>query len=158
MDDSRPREATPEVPLRRPDGTPLVSPSTIRAALAIADGVFSRDGRGPPPDRMTWLERELEDYLARAGGTARLMLSCMIWLVTLVAPLLLGRAALLGSLSTVDKVRALTKLEERFGEPLLAVKAMLCLMYYEHPEAAREVGFDGNCLVPRTTGGTGGSS
>ena len=99
----------------------------------------------------------LQRYLARAGVTARLMLSFMVWLVTLVAPLFIGRLSLLGSLSTAEKVRALARLEARFGEPLLAGKAMLCLMYYGHPDAAREVGFDGECLVPRGPGRPGGA-
>ena len=73
----------------------------------------------------------------------------MVRLVSLLAPFFIGRLATLGSLSVPERIRALTRLEERFGEPLLAVKAMLCLLYYEHPDAAREVGFDGQCLVPR---------
>jgi hypothetical protein len=47
-----------------------------------------------------------------------------------------------------DRIRALLRLEHRAGEPLIAVKATLCLLYYEHEDAAREVAFDGACLVP----------
>ena len=72
----------------------------------------------------------------------------MVLLVSRLAPLFIGRVVTLGALSLPDRIRALTRLEERFGEPLLAVKAMLCLVYYEHPDAAREVGFDGQCLIP----------
>ncbi len=136
-------------PLRHPDGRPLVSPRTVRGALAIADGVFSRGGRGLPPERAAWLAREIEDYLSRGSVAARLMLSAMIALVSLVAPLMIARLGPLGRLATSDKARALERLEARFGEPLLAVKAMLCLLYYEHADAAREVGFDGECLLPR---------
>jgi hypothetical protein len=73
----------------------------------------------------------------------------MIWLVTLLSPLLAGRLRLLPALPLELRISALGTLERRFGEPLLAVKAMLCLLYYEHPGAARDVGFDGQCLLPR---------
>jgi len=47
-----------------------------------------------------------------------------------------------------DRSHALEKMESsRFALPLLAVKAMLCIIYYEHPDAAREIGFDGACLL-----------
>jgi len=137
-----------QVPLRHPDGSAIASPSTVRAAVAIAEAVFARNMMPPPADRIAFLAREIEDFLARSGVRARLMLSAMVWLVTVVAPLLIGRVALLGSLPLGVRVRALTRLEERFGDPLLAVKAILCLIYYEHPDAAREVGFDGACLLP----------
>jgi hypothetical protein len=137
------------VPLRRADGTPIARPATIRAASAIAEAVFARDGRPPAAERIAWLEREFEDFLARSGPRSRFVLSLMVRLVSLLAPLFIGRMATLGALSVPDRVRALTRLEKRFGEPLLAVKAMLCLLYYEHPDAAAEVGVDGQCFLPR---------
>jgi len=100
---------------------------------------------------MEWMGRETEDFLARCGGQSRFFFSLMVWLVSLAAPLLSGRFALLGSLHLEDRVLALENLERRFAEPLLAVKAILCLIYYEHPEAGREVGFDGECHVPGST-------
>ena len=78
------------------------------------------------------------------------MLSAMIWLVTFAAPLFIGKLGTLGALRHPDRLRALTALERRFGEPLVAVKAILSLIYYEHPDAAREIGFDGECRLPRT--------
>jgi hypothetical protein len=137
------------VPLRKADGSPIVRHATVRALVAIAEAVFARDGSPPSTDRIAWIEREIEDFLARAGARSRLMFSFMVWLTTLLAPLLSGHFALLGSLPVAERVRALSRLEKRFGEPLLAVKAILCLIYYEHPDAARDVGFDGQCLVPR---------
>jgi hypothetical protein len=137
------------VPLRRPDGSPIVGRATIRAATALAEAVFARGGEPPSRDRIAWLERELEDFLARSGRRSRLLLSFLVRFVAFLAPLFIGRIATLRSLSIADRVRALSRLERKFGEPLLAVKAMLCLLYYEHPDAAREVGFDGRGLVPR---------
>jgi hypothetical protein len=135
-------------PLRLPSGKPIAGPRTVGAAVAIASALFARGGVPPPPERLAYLEREVEDFLARAGTQARLMLSFMIWVVALGAPLFIGRIGTLSGLSGPDRIRALERLERRFGEPLIAVKAILCLLYYEHPDSAREVGFDDKCLLP----------
>ena len=136
------------VPLRGPNGERLVAARTVQGAIAIASAVFATDAAAVSPERLSYLEREFEDFLARSGPRARLMLSSMIWLVVLVAPLLIGKLGPLGALSPGDRMRALDRLERGFGEPLVAVKAILCLLYYEHPDAAREVGFDGECRLP----------
>ncbi|HEX3598360.1 MAG TPA: hypothetical protein VHU80_24800 [Polyangiaceae bacterium] len=137
------------VPLRASNGVRIVGARTVSAAVAIASAVFGRDGQPPPAERLTYLEREIEDFLARSGPRARTMLSFMIWVVALVGPWLVGKLGPLGRLSQKERVRALSRLERRFGEPLIAVKAILCLLYYEHPDAARDVGFDGECHLPR---------
>ncbi|HEX7668767.1 MAG TPA: hypothetical protein VF395_04250 [Polyangiaceae bacterium] len=129
-----------------------MSQGTIRAASAIAEAVFARGGVRPARERLGWLERELEDFLARSGPRSRLALTIMVHVVSRVAPLFIGHFSALGALPVPERIRALERLEKRFGEPLLAVKALLCLLYYEHPDAAREVGFDGKSLVPPKQG------
>jgi hypothetical protein len=124
----------------------------MRAVIAIAEAVFSRDGAPPAAERLSWIEREMEDFLSRAGFRSRLMISFMVWLTTLIAPLLAGKVTPLYDMPLAERVRALELLERRFAEPLLAVKALLCLVYYEHPDAARDVGFDGECLLPGRSG------
>jgi choline dehydrogenase-like flavoprotein len=119
----------------------------VKAAVAIAEAIFSRGSQPPPEDRLAWIASEVEDFVGRSGVRAGFVLTVLIWVVTLLAPLLSGRLALLGSLPLEQRLRALERLEKRLGAPLLAVKAMLCLVYYEHHEAAAEVGFDGHCLV-----------
>jgi hypothetical protein len=120
--------------------------STVEAALAIAEALFSTNGEPPPADRLAWLAGELGDFLERAGSRSRGLLGVTIWAVTFLAPLMIGRFERLGALALRDRERALSRLEKSFGEPLLAVKALLCLLYYEHPDAARGIGFDGHCL------------
>jgi hypothetical protein len=102
--------------------------------------VFARNGHAPPEDRLSWLDGELEDFLARAGTRSRVMLTFSLWLVAVAAPLAFRRWARLEALPVADRVAALAALERALPEPLLAVKALLCLIYYEHPDAAREVG------------------
>ena len=134
---------------RREQGLPLVARSTVLDAVAVAEALFARGDRAPPPERIAWIEHEFEDFLARSGAGARRMLGLLLWIVSVLAPLLAGRFGLLRGLPVGDRVRALSTLERRWGAPLLAVKAILSLIYYEHPDAAREVGFDGACLSPR---------
>jgi hypothetical protein len=143
--------ALEHVPLRRRDGAPIVRPATVHTTVAIAEAVFSRNGEPPAQDRLAWVGREIEDFLARCGAESRFFFSLMVWVTSVLAPLFIGRMPGLVRLSLRDRVRALATLERRFGEPLLAVKAMLCLVYYEHPDAAAAVGFDGQCLLPRST-------
>lgn len=148
------RRSADAVPLRRANGVPIVWAPTIRAIRAIAEAIFSRNDTPPPAERLGFVEREFEDFLARCGAQGRLSLSAMIWLVTWLAPLLSFRLSPLWAIPLVERVRVLSKLERRFGEPLLAVKAILCLIYYEHPDSGRDVGYDGQCLLPRTKGAT----
>jgi hypothetical protein len=123
--------------------------TTASAAVAIGSAIFARGDAGPPPERLEYLGREIDDFLRHCGPRARAMLTFLVWLVVLAAPLCIGKLGSLASLSPADRVRALDRLERRFGEPLFAIKAVICLIYYEHPDAAREIGFDGECLLPR---------
>jgi hypothetical protein len=78
----------------------------------------------------------------RSGGSYRLLL----WAVTWLAPLTILRPGPLWRLGISDRVQALKKME---GSPaaslVLAMKAVLCLIYYEHPEAVRETGYELAC-------------
>lgn len=143
-------------PLRRLDGSPIVSPRLIARARVVAEALFSTANGPPPASRLDWLCIEAEDFLARAGARSRFVVGLALFVVGLLAPLMLWRLAPLGRLTVRDRARALQRLEDRFGAPVLAVKAMLSILYYEHPDAAREVGFDGACLksaaVPQLPG------
>lgn len=134
-------------PLRKADGSSVVSTRCIAALRAIAEAIFATETGPPPADRLAWLCVEVEDFLARAGSNTRLVVRLAVFAVSVLAPLLLLRFATLKRLPPSERVRALTRLENsRFSSPVLAVKALLCMLYYEHPDAACEVGFDGQCL------------
>jgi hypothetical protein len=119
----------------------------IRRARAIAEAVFLQANGPAPSERLDWLALELEDFLARSGAQTRVVFRLSLFVVGLLAPLSIGRFRSLASLPLHERARALSSLEDRFGPPILAVKALLCVLYYEHPDAAREVGFDGSCLL-----------
>jgi hypothetical protein len=123
------------------------TPGTLRAARAIAEAIFATESGPPPADRLDWLMRELDDFLGRAGGRARVLLGLSIFAVSWLAPLLSFKVRPLRTLALPARIDALERLERsRAAMPLLAIKAILSVLYYEHPDAAREIGFDGACL------------
>jgi len=121
-----------------------VTTSTLHRLRAVAEAVFA-DEKGPPaPARLDWVMAELEDFLTRAGGRAALVLRAALLAVTVLAPLLVWSLPPLSRLPVARRVRALQRMEASFASAaVLAVKAFLCVLYYEHPEVQREVGFVG---------------
>jgi hypothetical protein len=136
-------------PTRREVGRPVVGAATLGRIRLIAESLFSTEAGPPSLDRLDWLVHEMDDFLGRSGTQTRWTFSIMVFVVTALAPLFIGRLRTLPHVERPDRVAALQAMERRFGEPLLAVKAILCLVYYEHPDAAREIGFDGACLLPK---------
>lgn len=116
----------------------------LRDARVFAEALFAGAGGAPPRDRIDWLMRELEDFVEQAGPRVRLILVGGLLTASWAAPPLAGKAPPLARLSLADRVRALDALEHTpAGLPLLAVKAILCILYYEHPDALREAGVIG---------------
>ncbi len=115
----------------------------------MAETLFATPtGAPPPPERLDWLVAELDDLVARASGRAAMLLRLSLLTLSLAAPLLARRRPPLGRLPVAARAAALRRIE---GSPLVgalfAVKAMLSICYYEHPEAAGEAGYDGLCLA-----------
>jgi len=119
---------------------------SLRTARAVAEALFSSEQGPPPHARLDWLTRDVDDFVAHAGSRARLLFRLSLFVVALVAPLLIGRLTRLSRLTVDERAEALDRFERSpVGPALLAVKAILCVLYYEHPDAAREIGFDGSC-------------
>lgn len=135
-----------------------LGPWAERATRAVVEAVFARRGdtgelEPPPSDRVAWVCGEIDDFLARSSGRSYALVLLSLFAVSVVAPLFVRRLGTLASLATRDRVHALERFEaSSFAPALLAVKALVCVHYYEHPEAAREVGFDGACLVNGSQG------
>ena len=119
-----------------------------RALRAIAEAVFSGPSGPPPPARLDWLLDDLDDFFSRSGGRARGVSRLMIRLVSLLAPLMVWRPWPFHRLSLDTRIRALARLEDSvLSAPILALKAMLCIVWYEHPDTAAAVGFHQTCLL-----------
>lgn len=119
-----------------------------RALWAVAEALFATEQGSPPPARLAWLCAEVHDVLAHIGARARRTFRLALWALTWLAPLVVLRLPPLGRLPVRDRVRALERFERGLlpqSAAVLAVKAIVCILYFEHPDAAREIGFDGRC-------------
>jgi hypothetical protein len=132
------------------EALPGVLPPALLARLrSIAEAIFFGPRGAPPPARLDWLVAEAADFLTRAGARSRLVIRLSVFMVWVLAPLRIGRLRPLSRLPLPERVRALDHLERsRANPPLLAVKAFLSLLYYEHPDSQLEVGFDAGCAAP----------
>ena len=137
-----------DAPLRNDDGRPIVSSRLLARARAVSEALFLTVEGPPPADRITWLVNELEDFLARAGARTRFVIGLAMLAVAVLAPLASFRLRSLASMDVEERARVLERLENVFGPPVLAVKALLCVLYYEHPDAQRHIGFDTECHLP----------
>jgi hypothetical protein len=123
----------------RPSGKP--TPRSVDTMMAIAEAVFAGEQGAPPRHRIDWLRREYIDLMSRASGRGRFYFWAGALVVSIVAPLLHGTLRPFRRLSLADRIAALTKFEANvLGSILIALRAILCLLWYEHPEVAREVG------------------
>lgn len=115
---------------------------------AFAEAFFSRDGTAPPAARLDWFVADLADLLGHAGGRARFVIrACLSTITWLVPPLLMGRLARFGSLSVPERIEALERTERSPAAlALFALRAITSLVYYEHPDASREIGWDQGCM------------
>jgi hypothetical protein len=124
-----------------------VSPSTQRAAAAVAEALFSSGDGKVDVARLEWVVADLADYMARAPGRARMLLTLGLFVLTWVAPLLVWRFGPLASLDLDLRVRALERIEQTIlGPAALAMKAMLCMIWFEHDDTRRETRTEATCL------------
>jgi len=83
------------------------------------------------------------------GGLGVFALRLGLFSLTWVAPLFVFSLPPLRRLSVEKRIVALERFERSpLGVLFYALKAMLCMMYFEHPEAAHEVKFDGQGRRP----------
>lgn len=118
---------------------------------AIAEAMFASASGPPPAERIDWLVADYLDFVRAAGVRPRLLLGSALRAVTWVAPLAVGRRPPLGRLGVADRCRALERTEgSALGLAVLALEAILCIIYFEHPDAQRDIGVDTSCLGERS--------
>lgn len=116
----------------------------------MAECLYVSESGPPPPARLKWLGRELDDFLERIGPDARTSYLAGLFILSLLAPLLSGSFTPLRNMPLERRAKALDRFESSFASGLLlAVKAMLCIIYYEHPDAAASIGFDAECMLAK---------
>lgn len=124
---------------------------TRQLARVVAEAMFHRDEGRVPAERLDWLSEDFVDFLEQAGPRSELIIGGALHVATWLAPLVVGKRPPLSRLSIVERIEALERLEKTpAGLPLLALKAVMCTIYYEHPDARSEIGIDGECMGDRT--------
>jgi len=128
------------------------SPAPTRAwqkqLHAIAGALFSEDGSAPPAERLNWCVTQIADILEKVGGRGAFAYRFALFVMGYFSPLLLFRFRSFASLPQADRVRTLERVEQSALKTLLfALKALLCIVYFEHPDAAEATGFDGLGLL-----------
>jgi len=149
-------------PLPSPLGTRASSGAlgsgTLDTLMSVAEALFSSDAGAPPAERITWLRSELSDFMGRGTFTGRALFTIAAFAISLFAPLRVGRLPPFRRMPLGKRVHALQVFEaSRLSPLLIAVRAILCLLYYEHPDAVVALGFDatgpeaGKLYEPRVT-------
>lgn len=152
LEDPVPGDAVHERP-RYPVGE-----RTLARARVFAEALFSTASGPPDPARIDWLIEDLRDFLGRAGGNARLVLWACLLACDWLAPLFIRRIPTLADLTPNERASALERVEQTsFGPIALGPKAILCMLWFEHPDTQRETRTEPSCLLPvlaqRTDGG-----
>lgn len=132
--------------VRRRKGRPVPA-GVRRTARLVAEALFSPDGEPPDAARLDWLEADFADFYARAHGNAGLILRLSLFALMWLAPLFVNRLGPLSTLPIPRRVIALERFESSLLAPAaLAVKAMLCILWFEHPRTQRETSTEPSCL------------
>lgn len=99
---------------------------------------------------MDWLIEDLGDFAGRAGPKTRTFFLLTLMLVEFL-PLFFGFFGRMSRLPIEKRLAYLEKLDHSAIAAVIALpKALLGLIYYEHPEALLETGYDHQSLIPFT--------
>lgn len=136
------------------EGLPSVLSTKQRDTLyAVSEALFTTDAGPPPSGRIEWLVDDAEDFLREAGRSTTRSIKLLIVLVASLAPWFAMRPTPLRSMPLELRIRVMDRMERGpTGALIVALKAALCIVYYEHPDAAAEIGFDGGSLIESAVG------
>lgn len=118
------------------------------AVKAVAAVLFAR-ADGPAPDaRLRWLASRVQDMRERIGGRGMFVFRVAVLLAMWAAPLWSLRVPPLSRHEIPVRARVLERWERSpFGMSLFAIKAILCIAWFEHPAEAAAMRFDGRPLI-----------
>ena len=132
-----------------PGGHAGLTPRMRAATYAVAETLFTTDAGPPPAARLAWLCDDLDHFFVHAGPRARSVYRLCLLAISIIAPLLVLRLPPFRRLSREARSEALERMERGpLGLAVFGAKAPLSIVYYEHPDAARAIGFDPGCLEP----------
>lgn len=113
-----------------------------RSAAAVTEVLFVRGGQPPEPERVRWTAARLRDFCDRVGGKAVFGFRLALFAVTWIAPLVSLKFPTLGRHDLATRAHIIERFERTpFGMSIFAVKAFLCMHYFEHPDVVADVRF-----------------
>ena len=117
----------------------------LKTLRAMCEAVFSTHNGPPPANLLDYVVTTFDSSISHSGFRSRIVFGFALMAISLIAPVLIWRFPGLRRLSLADRVRAISRMEDSplLAAPVLAVKAIICIAYYEHPEAQQVVGFQG---------------
>ncbi len=123
-------------------------PSWVTSATALAEVMFATDAGPPSADRLAWLAAEMADFADRIGVRSRLLLRSCTLAVDRGAPVMIGKLGPASRLPFDLREAALIKYEHGpLSLSLFALKAILAILWFEHPDSAAEAGFVDECML-----------
>ena len=123
-------------------------PPLARAVTAVVEAMFADESGPPPPDQVRFVAEDIQEFLFYSGLRLRWLYGACLFAVVWLAPLLSGSAPLI-FLPWQQRVRQLARAESSlFALPFLLVKTVICIIYFEHPDAEADLlGENAGCLV-----------
>lgn len=121
-----------------------------RILFAMAEAFFT-DPDDPAdrgaPQRFAWLVDDVDDFISQASPALRWGTRIAAVLVDVAPIFFIGRFARCSSLPLVDRERYLARVEAstvpRVAVLVVMFKTLMTVLYFEHPEAAPHLGYDG---------------
>ena len=141
--------AAPE-PASRDFERSTFGPFARRAIRGAAEAFFTDPEE--PADRgadarMAWLVEDADDMVSHGSTQLQTGLRIAIVVLELLPIFVVGRLALASSLTLDERVHFLRKIETGpitfLALLVVAWKTLLTVLYFEHPEAAPRMGYDG---------------
>jgi len=118
------------------------------ATHAVAETLFTTEDGPPPRERLDWLVDDLDAFFVQAGLRARFAYRLCLFAISVLAPLLILHLPPFRKLPRAQRTEALERMERSWaGLAVFGAKAPLCIIYYEHPDSARFIGYDASCLT-----------
>lgn len=112
----------------------------------VAEALFAAHDGPPPAERLAWTLEDHADFMRRSGSRFRWLFRAALLAIVWLSPFFLRRPPLVWQ-PLVRRIDSLNRIEATpLRLALLLVKASLCVIYFEHPDAEREIGFDGKCM------------
>lgn len=128
-------------------GRTALSARQRETARAVAATLFTTEAGAPDAARLDWLCEDLDHFFAHAGARAKAGFALCLLAIAVVAPLLILRLSPFRALGASRRTEALERLEKSpLSLAFFGAKAILCIVWYEHPAADAAIGVEPSCL------------